>query len=136
MVYSFLSTLVILTHLGFIVLVAAGGWLVLRRPWFAWVHLPAAAWGAWIELSGNVCPLTPLENRWRARAGAESYAGDFIDHYVVSLVYPPGLTREMQLALGAAVIAINLGVYAVVIRRRLRTSSRRVATDESEPVRR
>ena len=91
---------------------------MLRRPWFAWVHVPAAVWGAWIELSGGICPLTPLENTLRARAGAEGYAGDFLDHYVVSLIYPAGLTREMQLALGAAVIILNIVVYAIALKRR------------------
>jgi hypothetical protein len=88
---------------------------VWRRPWFAWVHLPAALWGAWIELSGGICPLTPLENALRVRAGAEGYTGDFLDHYLVSLIYPAGLTRELQLALGAAVIVVNVAVYARVL---------------------
>jgi hypothetical protein len=113
----FLATLIALTHLGFILLVVAGGWIVWRRPWFAWIHLPAAIWGAWIELSGGLCPLTPLENRLRIRAGAEGYPGDFLDHYVVSLVYPAGLTRTMQIVLGAAVIILNVVVYARVLRR-------------------
>ncbi len=121
MIHLFLATLIVLTHLGFILLVAAGGLVVLRRPWFAWVHLPAVVWGAWIELSGGICPLTPLENTFRARAGAEGYAGDFLDHYVVSLVYPAGLTREMQLALGAAVIVVNAAVYAWLLARRWRS---------------
>jgi hypothetical protein len=115
MLYLFLATLIVLTHLGFIVLVVAGGLLVWRRPWFAWVHLPAALWGAWIELSGGICPLTPLENALRVRAGAEGYTGDFLDHYLVSLIYPAGLTRELQLALGAAVIVVNVAVYARVL---------------------
>jgi hypothetical protein len=116
--YLFLATLIVCTHACFIVLVVAGGLVVLRRPWFAWVHVPAAVWGAWIELSGGICPLTPLENTLRARAGAEGYAGDFLDHYVVSLIYPAGLTREMQLALGAAVIILNIVVYAIALKRR------------------
>jgi hypothetical protein len=116
--YLFLATLIVCTHACFIVLVVAGGLVVLRRPWFAWVHVPAAVWGAWIELSGGICPLTPLENTLRARAGAEGYAGDFLDHYVVSLIYPAGLTREMQLALGAAVIVLNIVVYAIALKRR------------------
>jgi len=116
--YLFLATLIVCTHACFIVLVVAGGLVVLRRPWFAWVHVPAAVWGAWIELSGGICPLTPLENMLRARAGAEGYAGDFLDHYVVSLIYPAGLTREMQLALGAAVIVLNVVVYTIALKRR------------------
>lgn len=118
MLYLFLATLIVCTHACFIVLVVAGGLVVLRRPWFAWVHVPAAVWGAWIELSGGICPLTPLENTLRARAGAEGYAGDFLDHYVVSLIYPAGLTREMQLAFGAAVIVLNVVVYTIALKRR------------------
>ena len=118
MIYLWLAALIVLIHLGFIVLVVAGGWIVWRRPRFAWVHVPAAAWGAYIEFSGSICPLTPLENAFRARAGAAGYSGDFLDHYLVSLIYPPGLTRELQLAFGLAVVAVNAFAYALVLRRR------------------
>ena len=117
MIFLFLATLIVLVHLGFILLVVFGGWIVWRRPRFAWVHVPVAIWGAWIELSGRLCPLTPLENRLRARAGVEGYSGDFLDHYLVSLIYPAGLTREIQTGLGAAVIALNVVVYIRVLRR-------------------
>jgi len=117
-IFLWLAALVALVHLGFILLVVAGGWLVRRRPRFAWVHLPAVAWGAWIEFTGRVCPLTPLERWLRARAGAGGFSGDFLDHYVVSLIYPPGLTRDVQIALGVAVIVVNAIVYARAIRGR------------------
>ncbi len=118
MIYLWLAGLVALVHLAFIVFVVAGGWLVWRRPRLAWAHLPAAAWGAWIELTGRLCPLTPLENRLRAQAGAAGYPGDFLDHYLVSLIYPPGLTREIQVALGIVVIIVNAVAYAAALRRR------------------
>ena len=117
MIYLGLAALVVLTHLAFIVFVVAGGLLVWRYPRLAWVHVPAAIWGAWIELTGRICPLTPLENALRVRAGAAGYPGDFLDHYLVSIVYPPGLTREMQAAFGVVAIAVNLVAYGLLVRR-------------------
>ncbi len=109
---------VLLLHLGFIAFVLLGGLLALRWPRAAWVHLPAAAWGVWIELSGALCPLTPLENRLRAAAGQAGYEGGFIEHYLLALIYPAGLTREAQWVLAALVVAANLAIYAWVWRRR------------------
>jgi len=105
---------VLLLHLGFIVFVALGVLLVFRWRWVACLHIPCAVWGALIELAGWVCPLTPLENRLRVAAGSSGYGGGFIDHYITSIVYPAGLTREVQLALGLGVIAINLCAYGFV----------------------
>lgn len=113
-----LADLVLLLHAAFILFVAAGGLLVLRWPRLAWAHLPAAAWGAAIELGGWICPLTPLENRFRRAAGEAGYGGDFIGHWVQALVYPPGLTRGWQWALGTGVLLVNALVYAVLLRRR------------------
>ena len=110
---------VVLLHLGFIVFVALGGLLALRWPRVAWVHLPAVVWGTLIELTGWVCPLTPLENRLRTTAGDPAYTGSFIDRYIMPIVYPAQLTRGIQVALGTAVIVINLAIYgAVIIRQR------------------
>jgi hypothetical protein len=81
------------------------------------MHLPAALWGVWIEIAGWVCPLTPLENRLRAAAGEAGYTTSFVEHYVVPILYPPGLTREGQWALAAIVLAVNAGVYTLVFRR-------------------
>jgi len=117
-VYSILATLVVALHFAYIVFVVAGGFLTLRRPRFAWLHLPAAAWGAYVEFSGRVCPLTPLENRFRRLAGGPTYEGGFIDRYLTGLIYPEGLTRELQVALGVGAIVLNLGIYAWVLRRR------------------
>lgn len=108
---------VLLAHGLFIAFAVAGGLLVAWRRRLAWLHLPAAAWAAWIEFSGGICPLTPLENRFRALAGERGYPGDFVGHYLLPLVYPSGLTPAVQWALGALVIAINVAVYAWVLRR-------------------
>ena len=116
--WGLLADLVALVHLGFVVFVLVGGLFVLRRPWLAWFHLPAAAWGAAIELTDWPCPLTPLEKELRSRAGEQIYDGGFIAHYILPVLYPPGLTRGLQLALGALVLAINVAVYLWLLRRR------------------
>ena len=104
--------------------VVAGGALVVWRPWVALAHLPAAAWGAWIELTGNLCPLTPLENRWRRAAGESGYDGGFIEHYVIPVLYPEGLTPRMQLGFGVGVIAINALFYGLAWQRARRRAGR------------
>jgi len=109
---------VLLLHLLFIVFVVGGGLLVLRRPRLAWVHLPVALWGAMIEFAGWICPLTPLENALRSRAGEAGYGGGFIEHYLLPVVYPGVLTREIQIGLGLGVVVINAVVYTLVWRRR------------------
>jgi len=113
----FAADLVLLAHLAFVLFVVLGGWLVLRRHWIAWFHIPAALWGATVELMGWVCPLTPLENQLRAASGSAGYDGSFIARYLIPVVYPTSLTRPIQIALGLAVVLINLAVYGMVIRR-------------------
>jgi hypothetical protein len=113
-----LADLLVLIHFAFVVFVVAGGFLTLRWPALRWVHLPAAIWGGWIELSGGICPLTPLENTLRQRAGEAPYAGDFVGHYVLPVLYPSGLARSTQLILGLLVVAVNVGVYWWVWSRR------------------
>lgn len=105
----------VLLHLLFILFVVLGGLLVAWRGWIAWVHLPAAAWGAWAEFSGVICPVTPLENHYRRVAGQTGYPGGFVEHYLIPLVYPDGLTPEIQRWLGALVIAINVAIYLAVL---------------------
>ncbi len=112
-----LADAVLLLHAGFIAFVVAGGLLGLRWPRLLLVHLPAWLWGAYVELSGSICPLTQLENRLRAEAGQRGYEAGFIEHWLLPLIYPAGLTRELQGLLGAGVIAINLAVYVLVWRR-------------------
>jgi len=118
MLYRLAADAVLAAHLAFVLFVVCGGLLVLRTPRLAWLHLPAVAWGAFVELRGSICPLTPLEVTLRRGAGEAGYGGDFIEHYLVSLIYPAGLTRELQMALGAAVLLINLIVYVILWRRR------------------
>ncbi len=124
MIYGILADCLVLIHLGFVLFVVLGGVLVLRRPRLCWLHLPAAAWGAWIEAAGWICPLTPLENHLRRLAGEAGYTGGFIEHYLLHILYPDGLTRQDQFVLSAIVVAVNLVAYAILLRRR-RTSGRR-----------
>jgi len=118
MILRLLADLVLTGHVAFVLFVVAGGLVVLRWPRAAWVHVPCAAWGAWVEIAGWVCPLTPLEVRLRRGAGEAGYAGGFLEHYVEPVLYPSGLTRGMQVGLGIAVVALNAGVYVVAWRRR------------------
>src|SRR5215470_1590976 len=115
--YRFLADVVLVVHLGFVLFVVAGAFLTLRWPRMAWVHPPAAIWGIFVEWAGWVCPLTPLENRLRARGGTAGYAGGFVEHYLVPVLYPASLTRTVQLLLGAAVLVVNLIAYALVFAR-------------------
>ena len=118
MIFRYLADGVLVLHLAFIAFVVLGGFLVLRFPALAWIHLPAVAWAAATEFLGIVCPLTPLENRLRALGGDAGYGGGFIEHYLAAWVYPVGLTREIQWLLGFAVIAINLAIYLKLRQRR------------------
>ena len=118
MIYRLLADLVLVVHFAFVLFVIFGGLLVIRRPKLAWLHLPAAIWGSWIEFSGRICPLTPLENHFRMLGGQAGYEGGFIEHYVTAIIYPQGLTRSVQIALGVVVVGINVLVYAVIWRRR------------------
>ncbi|TMA22899.1 MAG: DUF2784 domain-containing protein [Deltaproteobacteria bacterium] len=101
MLYRLLADVVLVAHLGFVLFVVAGGFLILRWPGMAWVQLPSAFWGLVVEWSGWICPLTPLENRLRAQGGAAGYAGGFVEHYLVPVLYPASLTRGVQVLLGA-----------------------------------
>ena len=109
--YGPLAEVVVVIHFCFVLFVLFGGLLALRWRWVAWVHLPAAVWGALIELAGWVCPLTPLEKWLRRQGGQAGYEGTFIEHYILALLYPRGLTRPVQLALGLVVIALNVFIY-------------------------
>jgi hypothetical protein len=111
MPYRLLADAVVVAHVGFVVFVVCGGLLVLWRRWGAFVHLPAAAWGVYIELTGGICPLTPLENRLRALGGGAAYSGDFVERYLMPVLYPPDLRRGVQVALGLIALGINVGIY-------------------------
>jgi hypothetical protein len=118
MPYALLADLVLIVHAAFVLFVVLGGFLVLFRRRFALVHIPAVVWGVLIEFRGWICPLTYLENHWRTLAGARGYSGAFIDHYLVPLIYPPGLTADHQLILGVALIVINAVIYFRVFTKR------------------
>lgn len=117
-----LAGAVVALHLAFVLFVALGGLLVWRWRRLAWAHLPAVAWGVWIELSGGVCPLTPLENHLRSLGGEAAYGGDFVGHYLLPMLYPEGLSRGVQALLAAGVLALNVVVYGrlMLLRRRAR----------------
>jgi len=110
-VYQVLLDGVVIFHLAFIVFVVLGGMLVFAWPKIIWLHLPCLIWGIFIELTGGICPLTPLELYLRAKAGEPAYVGDFIIHYIDPIIYPGGLTREVQILLSALVILVNAAVY-------------------------
>ena len=116
-----LATIVVVVHVAFVIFVVVGGALALRWPKVAVVHLPAVAWAVYIEWSGAICPLTPLENALRTAAGLEAYAGDFVAKYVFPLLYPDGLTRRAQAVIGFVVLAVNLLAYSLLRKRRSNT---------------
>jgi hypothetical protein len=111
MTYRIAADLLVLFHFAFILFVVLGGFLVFYRHLFAWLHLPAVIWGALIEFSGWICPLTPWEQTLRIKAGQSGYSGGFVEHYIVSLIYPSALTPEIQIILGASVLVLNVSVY-------------------------
>ena len=120
MSHRLLADALVVLHLAFIAFAVGGGALVLWRPVLAWVHVPAVAWAAFVEFTGRVCPLTPLENALRHRAGEAGYASGFVEHYVMPVIYPAGLTPAIQVTIGVLVVAINAAVYVTLMRRRRR----------------
>ena len=120
MTFRILADVTLVLHLAFVAFVVGGGLLVARWPRVAWVHLPAVAWAAWVEFAGWNCPLTPLENWLRQQGGGTAYSSGFIEHYLVPVLYPSSLSRELQWALGTLVILVNAAVYLWVVRRRVR----------------
>jgi hypothetical protein len=117
MPYALLADLMLILHATFILFVVFGGVLVFWRRGLAWFHVPGALWGILIEFQGWTCPLTYLENDLRAAAGAGGYAGGYIDHYLMPLVYPSDLTDDTQVLLGLVVLFINAIIYALVWRK-------------------
>lgn len=118
--YRIAADLVVALHFAFIAFVVLGGFVAWRWPGVAWLHVPVALWGAIIEFAGWICPLTPLENALRRSAGDAGYAGGFIEHYVIPVVYPAGLTPAIQVALGVGVLVVNGMAYGVLLSRRRR----------------
>lgn len=128
-IYAFLADAVVVLHLAFVVFACLGGVLVFRFPWIKWLHIPAFLWAGYIEITGGICPLTPLENRLRFLSMEPMYANSFIERYVWNLLYPAELSHGLQITLGVGLIVINLAVYAVVLTRvgRGQTRQRTVA---------
>ena len=125
MAFRIAADIVVIVHAAFVLFVLFGAVLTFRWPRVAWWHLPAAAWGALIEFAGWVCPLTPLENRLRLLGGERGYGGGFVEHYVLPILYPPGLTRTLQLILGTGVVILNVAAYTAIWRRRRRRPTAR-----------
>jgi len=117
MPYRFAADAVLVLHLGFIVFALLGAALAVRWRWLPLVHLPAAAWGVFIELTGRICPLTYLENHFRLRAGQAGYSESFIEHYLLAVIYPSGLTREVQFVLAGIVLVVNVAIYTWLLLR-------------------
>lgn len=117
MIYRWLADGVVVVHLAFVAFVMVGAFLALKWRWLVWLHLPAAIWGVLIEYAGWICPLTPLENALRARAGEAGYSGDFIQHYLLRALYPGGLTTATQWILGSIALGVNIVGYAVLSRK-------------------
>lgn len=115
---------IVLLHVAFVAFVVLGGLLGLRWPRIIWLHVPAVIWGALVEFTGWICPLTPLENRLRRAGGEASYQGDFIAHYILPALYPDGLTRRDQLVLGGIALAVNVAIYALVLVRHRRAAAK------------
>ena len=113
---AFLADTLVIIHLLFVVFVMAGGFLLRRWPKLIWLHLPAALWGVYIEFSGRICPLTPLENQLRASTGETGYSGGFVEHYLLPILYPDNLTAPIQWLLGGCVVIVNLVVYGLAYR--------------------
>ena len=120
--YRLLANAVVVMHALFILFVVIGGFLAWRRRWVAAIHIPCAVWGILIEYRSWICPLTPWENSLRARAGQAGYGGGFVEHYLLPVIYPSGLTPRVQMVLGTFVLAINVLAYAVLLRRLTRGS--------------
>jgi hypothetical protein len=121
MIYRILADVLVALHLAFVLFVALGGILVLRRGSWAWIHFPVAAWGALVEFMGWICPLTPLEVRLRTTGGEAGYEGGFVENYVIPLLYPGEITRAHQVVLGLLVVALNAAFYGLAVRRWIRS---------------
>jgi uncharacterized membrane protein YhhN len=118
MIYRVLADAVVLFHFSFVLFVVLGGFLLRRWPRLVYLHVPIAVWGVLIEFAGWICPLTPLENHLRRLGGEAGYEGGFIDHYIIPVLYPGGLTRTLQYVLGISALLINILAYVLYFRRR------------------
>lgn len=120
MAYRYVADLLLLLHMGFVLFVVLGALLALRWRWAPLAHLPAVAWGVYVEITASICPLTPLENHYRALAGQAGFEGGFVEHYLLALIYPAGLTANIQWLLGAGVAVINFLIYGWIVSIRIK----------------
>ena len=118
MFYHILANLVVVIHLVFVIFAVLGAVLIIWRRWIVWLHFPAFLWSVWIEFTGGICPLTPLENWFRIKAGQGGYEGDFVATYLLPVLYPAGLTRNVQFILALMVIVINVALYGSIVYKR------------------
>lgn len=130
MLFRLAADAVLLIHLLFILFALLGAALALRWHWMPYIHLPAAGWGFFVEVTGRICPLTYLENYFRIQAGQSGYAESFIEHYLLAVIYPAGLTREIQFALAGVVVVVNAAIYGWLLFQR-RARMRRISIRES-----
>ena len=131
--YRILADIVVVIHLAFILFTIAGAIFVVWWRWVFWFHLPAVIWASWIELSGNICPLTPLENWLRVKGGQGGYSSDFVFNYLLPILYPSGLTRKLQTILGISVIIINAAFYGYVfLIRKQKKINRRTNSEQGQ----
>lgn len=126
MLYDLLADAVILLHLLFILFAVLGGLLVLRWNKLIWLHIPILTWAVIIEINRWICPLTPLENWLWEQTGDMGYSGGFIEHYIVPIIYPAGLTTEIQIMLALGILAINIPIYGWYIQRKRKMRPRRL----------
>ena len=124
MIFGVAANVLVVIHLAFVCFVVVGGLLVLKWRWIVFLHIPSAIWGALIEFKGWVCPLTPWEQWLRTAGNQAGYSGGFVEHYIVSLLYPEHFNRDIQLILGSLVVVINLAVYGWLLARRIRLGTR------------
>lgn len=104
----------LLAHFGIVLFAVFGGLGILVDPRWAWIHLPVVIWSSVVNLANWTCPLTPLENRFRAAANERGYEGGFIQHYIGPLVYPRGMPRQLELVAGVAIVIWNLLLYGAI----------------------
>jgi Protein of Unknown function (DUF2784) len=117
--FRLLAEFIVCVHIAFIAFAVLGGLLVLRWPRIVMIHLSTFVWAAYVEFSGRICPLTPLENHFRVLAGEAGYGTGFIEHYALPLIYPSDLTRTLQVILGSAVVLVNTAIYALIMTRHI-----------------
>ncbi|MEE9444016.1 MAG: DUF2784 domain-containing protein [candidate division Zixibacteria bacterium] len=129
--YIIAANIILVIHLGFVGFVILGAFLVMKWRWVAYLHIPAAIWGMLIEFQGWICPLTPWEQQFRQLGNQSGYTGGFIEHYLLAIIYPTGLTREVQIVLGVLVLGLNLILYGWMIARKIRNKRNTTSSADS-----